>query len=278
MMQRGIPFTKIEATGNDFIVFDASDLEKGGLPGTLIQKLCHRRFGIGADGVIIMNQLQMRYFNADGSVGEMCGNGLRAATRFAFEKKRVKPGREIRLLADDGLHGVALESENYIQVEILFHESEEPVQFNAQVFDSRLSFLRFLNTGVPHVVLEVLGDLENIDVEKIGKKIRKHSTFAPKGTNVNFLKRLSSSKIQIRTYERGVEAETLSCGTGSVASALTLFERSARSEQRLTVETRGGTLEVQRNKAGLFLSGPAHISFTGQVDLAKLDQQTAFVF
>ncbi len=271
-MQQRIPFTKIEATGNDFIVFDASDLGKSYLSGALIRQLCHRRFGIGADGVIIMDHMQMHYFNADGSVGEMCGNGLRAATRFAFAMNWLKSGQEILLRTDDGMHRVVLKSEEYIQVEIRYHESEETIQFNAEPFDTCLSFSGFLNTGVPHVVLEVLGDLEKINVEKIGKKIRNHSTFAPEGTNVNFLKILSSSKMQLRTYERGVEAETLSCGTGSVASALTFFERSARSVEKVTVETRGGTLEVQRNKAGLFLSGPAHISFTGLVDLAKLEQ------
>ncbi len=273
-----IPFSKIEATGNDFIVVDARDLNWAELQPIWIQKLCHRRFGIGADGVIVMNHLQMHYFNADGSVGEMCGNGLRAVTRFAFQHHWLEAGQAIQLRADDGLHRVVLHSEEAIQVEILIHEDKEKIFFDARPIDSRLTYLRFINTGVPHVVLDVSGSLENIDVEKIGKKIRNHSTFAPKGTNVNFLKRLSPSRIRIRTYERGVEAETLSCGTGSVASAITVFEQSPQSAQTLTVVTRGGTLEVERDKTGLFLSGPAHISFTGLVDLTKLDHQTTSVF
>ena len=269
MMSQPMVFTKIEATGNDFIVCDGAQFTNKALSEDVIRKLCHRRFGIGADGVIVLNHLRMHYFNADGSVGEMCGNGLRAATRFALEQGWIQPRQDILLQADDGAHRVRLHSEEQIMVEILHNQTERPISFAAEEIDSRLCFLNYMNTGVPHVVLEVSGDLETIDVEKIGKKIRNHSTFQPKGTNVNFLKRLSSSRIQIRTYERGVEAETLSCGTGSVASALTIFEDGSQRKQRLLVETRGGTLEVQKDKTGLFLSGPAHVSFSGLVDLAQ---------
>jgi len=272
-MSNIISFVKIEATGNDFVLFHASDLEQKERSAHLIRTICHRRFGIGADGVIILDETRMHYFNANGSVGEMCGNGLRAATRFAYATGRIKAGEMLLLQADDGAHRVLFDSEEKIDVEILNHQNGKDRIYGAADPAANVHYLKFLNTGVPHVVFEVSDGFDNLDVKKIGRTVRNDLTFAPEGTNVNFIQIVSSSSLRIRTYERGVEAETLSCGTGSVAAVLTALELDRVHGSNIQLETRGGILRVRIDKNELFLSGPAHISFSGQLDLDLMNRK-----
>ena len=256
-MERLIQFTKIEAAGNDFVFLDATEIN---INVQIVKQLCTRRFGIGADGLIVMDGLHMRYYNADGSEGRMCGNGLRAAVLFSYIQGLVPRGEFVQLEAEDGAHLVKIESPDDIIVEII----EDPDSFFIPNLNDKLpediAVSGFFNTGVPHLVLKVSGDLQKTDVSGIGKKIRFDSTFAPDGTNVNFITVTDNNFIQIRTYERGVEEETLACGTGAVAAFLAA---APEKDGPVTVQSRGGQLEIFRKEKHLFLDGSARITFVG---------------
>lgn len=199
-------FSKYSGCGNDFILIDNRSHE---FVTDAVQKLCDRHRGIGADGVILLEEDQdfkMRIFNSDGSQAEMCGNGLRCLGNFILELGYPKKPYQImtmeRTLTIDFI-------DTYVKAEM------GAVQ--------NLTFLEelngyFLNTGVPHAVFFV-DKLDQIDITSTGSKIRHHAQFAPSGTNVNFVERISENALSIRTFERGVEAETLACGTGACASA-----------------------------------------------------------
>jgi len=257
-MERLIQFTKIEAAGNDFIFLDATETD---INVPIVQWLCKRHFAVGADGLVLMDGLRMRYFNADGSEGSMCGNGLRAAVLFLYVQGLIPGGEYVQLEAEDGKHLVKIESPEDISVEII----EQPDAFFVPDLKDKLpeniSVLGFYNTGVPHLVLQVSGALHKTDVSRLGKKIRFDSTFEPEGTNVNFITVSDSGSIQIRTYERGVEEETLACGTGAVAAFLAV---ASQESTRISVKARGGTLNVFRKEKHLFLNGNARITFFGQ--------------
>ena len=260
-MERLIPFTKIEAAGNDFIFVDTTDEP---VNAHLVKQLCTRHFSIGADGLILMDGLRMRYFNADGSEGSMCGNGLRAAVLFSYIKGKIPRRKFVRFEAKDGMHRVRMNTPNDISVEIIDHRDSFFMPALNGHLDKDFTVMGFFNTGVPHVVLKVSADLRKTDVEGIGKKIRFDSTFEPEGTNVNFITVSDDSDIQIRTYERGVEKETLACGTGAVAAFLALEPKKGSP---LTIQAKGGRLTVYRDKERLFLNGSARISFVGQAIL-----------
>jgi len=256
-MERLIQFTKIEAAGNDFIFLDAAEIN---INAQIVKQLCARHFGIGADGLIVMDGLHMRYFNADGSRGNMCGNGLRAAVLFSYIKGLIPRGEFVQFEAEDGTHLAQINSPDDISVEII----EYPDAFFVPDLTGKLpidiSVLGFFNTGVPHLVLKVSADLEKTDVRELGKKLRFDLTFAPDGTNVNFISISNSNSIQIRTYERGVEEETLACGTGAVAAFLAAFPAK---DKLATVQSRGGRLKVFQKEKHLFLNGTARITFVG---------------
>jgi diaminopimelate epimerase len=189
----------------------------------LAQKICHRTDGIGADGLMIVTaskkaDYRMRIINADGSEAEMCGNGARCMAAYLFHQKKIKT----QSLTMETLAGIihAKKIKHLISVGLSDPKDYKP---NVDVsIGSRILKLSFINTGVPHTVCFVEG-LEQIDVQTIGRTIRYHDTFAPKGTNVNFIEQLGDDLISIRTYERGVEAETRACGTGSVAAAIIAY-------------------------------------------------------
>ena len=221
---KNISFTKMSGAGNDFILIDGDDHPELLLSEKTIQKLCDRHNGIGADGVILISSSKqydfvMSYYNADGSTGSLCGNGARCAIRFALDTKRIKD-KSTRFLSNNSEYsGEILENGT--------------IRFNLNPpFDLRKNIqlritgqditAHFINTGSPHVVI-TMEDLDNIPVEVIGKEIRYFTEFAPDGANVNFVQ-IVNEEIHIRTYERGVESETLACGTGSVAAAIILHE------------------------------------------------------
>ena len=215
-----IPFHKMQGSGNDFILIDnRKAVLKGMNLRALAVNVCHRHYSVGADGLIVIvpsrrADFKWRFFNADGSEAEMCGNGSRCAARFAYLKKIAKKDMSFETLA-----GVirARVKNGRVQVQL---PGASGLRANIAVpLDSGLRMGHFINTGVPHLVY-LSKDIEHEDVERIGRTTRYHELFKPAGTNVNFVQIQGRNKLRIRTYERGVEGETLACGTGSVAAAI----------------------------------------------------------
>lgn len=264
-MNNILEFVKIQATGNDFIVVDAQKNQTGSLTPELIRELCHRRLGIGADGFIILkknsdNHLKMHYYNSDGFESTMCGNGLRATALFAQSFGYVQLGESFELHVVDGKHEAKVISKDHIEVQIFAHNDTRVVDEKALALPGGMKVLGWINTGVPHLVIEVESGLDSVDVHKIGHEIRNHLMFKPEGTNINFLQYKNDHTISVRTYERGVEEETLSCGTGVTASVL-LWNKTASGTTR--VLTRGGQLSVVTEQNSITLCGPGKIVFIG---------------
>lgn len=252
-------FYKYQATGNDFVVIDNRDRHFPKGDADRIAGLCHRRFGIGADGLILLEEdpeadFRMVYFNADGHEGSMCGNGGRCAVAFAAFLGLV--GETCRFVAADGLHRASLQGGRV---------SLEMAEVREIHTTPRYSFL---NTGSPHHVQQV-DDLDDLDVFSEGKRIR-YGLYGQEGSNVNFVAPRGGDRLRVRTYERGVENETYSCGTGVTASALALYEAGVLTRPVVQVETLGGDLEVRFAQkspgqfADIWLTGPAELVFKGE--------------
>lgn len=272
-MAKMIPFTKMVASGNDFIIIDNRKKIFFPGPGT-IRHLCTFRTGIGADGVILIENskkadFKMRIFNKDGSEPEMCGNGARCAGLFAY-KKRIIP----RIYTMETLAGIIkgkIIGETLVKVQ-LSQPTGPKLHQKIQIDRKKIEY-HYLNTGVPHIVIFV-ENLEKVDVKQLGRKLRYHKRFASQGTNVNFVKIKDKSNIYIRTYERGVEDETLACGTGSTASAI-ITGLLYNTEGPINVKTRSGevlTIEFS-NKGGTptspTLTGTANIVFYGRCNILE---------
>ncbi len=215
-----IPFVKMVGAGNDFIVIEArKDLDYT----KFAQKICARHNGIGADGVLILDKskksdYRMRIINADGSEAEMCGNGARCMA--AYIVSNVYPDKD--LFGMETLAGEILaEAKGEIARVRLSNPKDYRPNLNITVGNQKLE-VHYIDTGVPHTIVFVDG-LQEVDVNSLGALIRNHPRFAPRGTNVNFVERAREGMVAVRTFERGVEAETLACGTGSVASALIAY-------------------------------------------------------
>ncbi|WP_064196731.1 MULTISPECIES: diaminopimelate epimerase [Emticicia] len=249
-----IKFYKYQGTGNDFVMIDNRD-EKFPASQAYIEHLCHRRFGIGADGLILLQNdpnydFRMVYYNADGKEGSMCGNGGRCTVRFAEDLGIFKD--KTKFIAVDGEH-LADANEAVIALKMGEVHSIE-----------RHDFYDFMNTGSPHYVAFVKG-IESFDVYNEGKKIRYSDEWVARGgTNVNFVEVIDNETIYVRTYERGVEDETYSCGTGVTASALSTFLRFGMKSP-INVITKGGNLKVSFNEnfTDIRLIGPAMKVFDG---------------
>ncbi len=245
-----LSFSKLSGSGNDFILIDnrrgiiaAEDLPM------LARSLCRRRFSVGADGLIAIEDAEKadfrwRFFNADGSTAEMCGNGGRCAARFAVEKGIA--GRRLRFETAAGPIR-AVVTERRVRLELI-----PPTDLRPEIDIPLPSGVRrgaSVNTGVPHVVLPEK-DLEDVDVKAVGQAIRHHALFSPAGTNVDFITRVGEAEIAVRTYERGVEDETMACGTGAVAGALAGACWWGLASP-VTVLTRGGeTLVIHFSRRG----------------------------
>ena len=220
---KNISFTKMSGAGNDFILIDGGDNPEFLPSEKMIQKLCDRHNGIGADGLILISSSEqydfiMNYYNADGSTGSLCGNGARCAIKFASDTKRIKD-KSAKFLSNNLEYSGEILEDGTIRFNLNPpYELRKNIQLKAAEKDITA---HFINTGSPHVVIMV-EDLDKIPVETIGKEIRYLTEFAPGGTNVNFVK-IVNKEIHIRTYERGVEGETLACGTGSVAAAIICY-------------------------------------------------------
>jgi len=256
-------FYKYQATGNDFVVIDENE---NVLPYNteLIKFLCDRHFGIGADGLIILRNnndydFEMKFFNSDGLPASFCGNGSRCIVAYAYKKKYIR--NTCKFLAFDGLHeALVLDSETI------------KVKLNNVTNIIRHSDGYEINTGSPHFIKEVDTDLNLIDVNKEGRIIRNQERFAEKGINVDFVQKDQKGKISIRTYERGVEAETLSCGTGSVASAIYSIINQEDGNYAVGVHTLGGMLTVELQKqdnvfTNIWLCGKAIEVFEGNIKI-----------
>src|SRR4030042_1020697 len=234
-----IPFIKMSGSSNDFIIVDHRDpfLKEDRLK-EFIRKACRRRISVGADGLILIERSQQadfkwRYFNADGGEAEMCGNGGRCAARFAYLKGIAGPSLKFETLA-----GILSAQVDGKRVKL---EMTKPFGLKLDetlLIDGKKQIFSSINTGVPHAVLFV-EDVEGLDIVQIGRALRYHSHFSPSGTNANFIRLETGSKLSIRTYERGVEDETLACGTGAVAAALVAaFKGLVKSP--VSIKTRGG--------------------------------------
>jgi diaminopimelate epimerase len=249
-------FNKYQGTGNDFIIIDNRDLLFISDPDVIV-RMCHRRFGIGADGLILIEphedaDFRMRYFNSDGYEGSMCGNGGRCAAHFAFNHKIA--GNSMQFIAYDGVHRATVDGN-------VVHLTMSDVKQFRVTGDNC-----FLDTGSPHHV-RFVSETENIDVVAEGRRIRYSDDYAPGGTNVNFVK-IAENLLEVRTYERGVEDETLSCGTGVTASAIAAVLGRHFDRMPVTVATSGGTLTVsfmpgKEAITNVILSGPASFVFEG---------------
>jgi diaminopimelate epimerase len=270
MKVTGVEFTKMNGSGNDFIIinnmnkiFSSDEFRR------YVTSICRRKLSIGADGVIILEpsavaDFKWRFFNADGSEAEMCGNGSRCAAKYAFEH-----GISEKFLKFETLAGIIEAEIKDKSVKVLITKPFN-LQMDYEIFiKDKKYFVSSINTGVPHVV-KFVKELENYDVEKMGKLIRYHEFFQPNGTNVNFVSVESRDTLQIRTYERGVEAETLACGTGSVAAALIAYKKSF-VKKPVKVKNQGGeTLVIDFTEENgsfgkVFLEGDAKFVFQGKI-------------
>ncbi len=260
-MIKNLDFYKYVGAGNDFVIFESlnGDLI---LTEQQIQKICDRRFGIGADGVIILQShgitdFQMNYYNADGSRGEMCGNGARCLVKFAESLGQAKSSG--KFIADDGIHQYSI-SHGEVAVEIL-------VDGQLLDWDIPQSGCGFIDTGVPHLIIPIKdADSENLD--PLGREMNSHSAH-PHGTNVNIVEKLSAS-LKVRTWERGVNRETLACGTGAVATAI--YARVKWNFQwPIRLSFPGGELEVDHRGNQYWLRGPADLVFKGHLSLSMLN-------
>lgn len=265
----------MQGSGNDFILIDHRRPwlhEDGRL--SLVKKACAPKFGVGADGLIFIEpsdrvDFRWRFFNADGSEAEMCGNGGRCAARFAFLN-----GIAMHKMAFETLAGVIHAEVQGRRVKLELSQPHS-LELNLEISLPEKSWTgHFINTGVPHVVLPVT-DLSSIPVAEVGRAIRFHPRFQPAGTNVNFVQITAPQELQVRTYERGVEAETLACGTGSVAAAL-IASRLHALPSPIAVHPRSGeTLNIyfeQKNEGfgAVFLEGEAAVVFQGEIWLDEL--------
>lgn len=257
--------------GNDFIVIDDRRNEVGGDARELAKQLCRRRLSIGADGLILLipgttADFRMRYFNADGSEADMCGNGGRCAARFAHEKGIAGAGMTFE--SRSGMHSAEILEGGAVRLGMT--DPRAMLLDNGVLLKGVRRAVHRINTGVPHAVCEV-EDLDQFDVVEIGRLLRYHTDYMPEGTNADFVEVIDDGTLSLRTYERGVEDETLACGTGAVAAAL-VMAALGKVKPPVAVRTRGGetlTIGFYMSDLGfcdVTLSGNADIVYEGVLD------------
>ncbi|MFH2122926.1 MAG: diaminopimelate epimerase [Pseudomonadota bacterium] len=272
-----IPFTKMSGAGNDFIVIDHRTLL---IPeaeqAEFVKKVCRRMFSVGADGLILIENSELadfrwRFYNGDGSLAEMCGNGARCAARYAYSRGIADVSMSFETLA--GIIEAEISDDASVRLRMT-----APSDFKTGlsiILDGQEKILSFVNSGVPHAVLFMEED-DEIPVREWGKIVRFHPLFQPAGTNVNFVQKIGENTIRVRTYERGVEDETMACGTGAVASAL-FAAVSGMARSPVAVTTSGGEqltilfdLQVGPQAENVFLQGPARIIYEGNLTAEAL--------
>lgn len=258
-----LTFFKYQGTGNDFIMID-NRLEIFPKQNTqLINQLCDRRFGIGADGLILLERhatydFRMVYFNSDGNESSMCGNGGRCLVAFAKQLGIIKTTAKFE--AVDGYHYAEISADELISLQM---KEVDTIAVHQNY--------SFLNTGSPHHI-QLVSDLKTLDVKSEGSKIRYSELYGADGSNVNFVHQIDSETFSLRTYERGVEDETLSCGTGATAVAIAMHHLGKTKSNSINLQVEGGKLSVLFNEnngvySEVFLVGPATFVFEGTIDL-----------
>lgn len=265
-----ITFSKMSGSGNDFIIIDNRRRNLDGIDlSKFITAVCRRKISVGADGLILIEpsdkaDFRWRFYNSDGSRAEMCGNGARCAARFAYVNGIA--GQNLTFETDAGIVSGQINAD---RTKVKMPDPRDlRLVYAIELADGPLT-VSSINTGVPHVVI-MSDDIEKVDVFGVGREIRRHEAFAPAGTNVNFICQQGPGKLAIRTYERGVEDETLACGTGSIASALisaiklgwtSPINLVTRSQESLTIHF--------AQNSGIFndvyLEGDARIIYTAQL-------------
>ncbi len=265
-----IEFYKYQGTGNDFVMIDnRSDFfPKENIQ--LIAHLCDRRFGIGGDGLILLENdeiasklemntdFRMVYYNSDGNQSSMCGNGGRCLVAFA--KKLNVINNSCTFIATDGLHHATIAENGKVSLQMI---DVSKVNITPEY--------AFLNTGSPHHV-QLVDDLENYNIKENGAAIRYGELYGAAGSNINFVKQIDGNTFALRTYERGVEDETLSCGTGATATAIAMYATGKTDATAIHLNVEGGKLEVSFDKKGnqfsnVFLIGPAEFVFKGEIEV-----------
>ena len=258
-----LEFYKYHGTGNDFIIIDDYYQEAPELTTKQIKHLCHRRFGIGADGLMLIGKkpgydFEMTYYNADGNLSSMCGNGGRCIVKLAHHIGIHKSS--YHFIAVDGEHEAEIDVDGTVSLKM---KDVTEVHYK--------NGYAVLNTGSPHFV-KFAGDVKNIDVVDSGRTIRYSDTFSKEGINVNFVEALNEDSIYVRTYERGVEDETMSCGTGVTAAAL-ISAHNDNGFNTVDVKVPGGRLSVEFDKIddqrfeNIWLCGPAEFVFKGTIEV-----------
>ena len=257
-----INFSKYNGAGNDFILID----DRENLINdnkSLISYLCNRHFGIGGDGLIILKEsinsdFEILHYTSDGNLGSLCGNGSRCAVLFAYNKDIIS--KKTVFHAFDGIHNAEILDNGLIKMEM---------KVNSDIVSN--SYGTWLDTGSPHLVVEK-NDTDKLDVNIEGRLIRYNDFYKEEGVNVNFVEKISDDHFKIRTYERGVENETLACGTGSTASAICMNFLGKTNSSNITMQCKGGDLNVQfnsseKNYKEISITGPAELVFEGVVEV-----------
>jgi len=287
-MMRKIGFVKMAGAGNDFVLIDnlnkPSAVKKQAW-SKLAARLCERKQAIGADGILLLEKskkadFKMRIFNPDGSEAEMCGNGLRCAVLYMHERRAARSQgqhKKIKIEAKAGVYEAEVTGKHRVRIKMT---EPKDICLNLPIeVSGREMKVSYIDAGVPHTVIFVQ-DLEKIDIESIGQEVRRHERFKPRGTNVDFVEFMDDKNINMRTYERGVEGETLACGTGAVASAviangactLKSPEGGRRTKNDgINVHTKGGMLKVyfsciDGKVKDVYLEGEAKKVYKGEVD------------
>lgn len=260
-----IQFFKYQGTGNDFILLDNRQAIFPKNNTKLIQTLCDRRFGIGADGLILLendkfSDFKMVYYNADGNESTMCGNGGRCIVAFAKQLHLIE--NETTFTAVDGEHYAKISVDGTVSLQM---KNVEEIQFASDYV--------FLDTGSPHHI-SLVDDVKSVPVKEIGSQIRYSDLYGKAGSNVNFVEPISDSLFAVRTYERGVEDETLSCGTGVTAAAIAMNAIGKTTSNEISLLVEGGELKVTFQKEGntyshVFLIGPATFVFEGIIEISN---------
>jgi diaminopimelate epimerase len=273
-----VQFSKLHGAGNDFIVVDNFENPYNSWNLRFVRDLCTRCTGIGADGLLVIEKsdhagFRMRFFNSDGQESEMCVNGSRCISLVAFNSGYIS--KNFTFEAGDGIHEGEIIAGNLVRIQVILRQNHKetrtfPVDFQ---LPGDIYFKRFLNTGVPHVVLQC-DNVETVPVSRLGSDLRFHSYYQPEGTNVNFVESKGDRTeliLRLRTFERGVDAETLSCGTGAAASVLT-FNKKAQFDCPVKVQTRGGQLTVYADdtETNVYVEGPVKHVYHGTFSMEDI--------
>ena len=257
-----LQFYKYQGTGNDFVMVDNRLLFFPKTDTLLIEKLCDRRFGVGADGLILLENdsetnFRMIYYNSDGNESSMCGNGGRSIVAFA--QKLGVISNKTTFIATDGLHHATIDEDGIVSLQM---KDVDDIKIERDYV--------FLNTGSPHHVV-LIDDLEHYDIKESGAKIRYSDLYGKEGSNVNFVKQIAENQYAVRTYERGVEDETLSCGTGVTAVAIAMHSTGKSTSNEINLDVQGGKLKVSFENENnsykkVHLVGPATFVFEGELE------------